>query len=169
MRPFFLLLLFAFLFSCTNNAGEKNKADTSKIVSHPDTAKATETEAVDKNQFYIWEVDSERKTKTKNPQLRPEYYNVDTLIMGLNAKYPNIRLEKTDIGHDTLYTKIQDAQYLTEQMGSAGSEQYIAQAVVNLTSVKGVNYVRIDFEEGSHASPDVWSNSSFGDYREVKE
>lgn len=167
MRVAILFSLLLFLFSCTNSADNKNTPDTANE-SDADTAETGSTAPADKNQFYIWNVDSDQKTKTENPQLRPEYYSVDTLIMGLNEKYPNILLQKKSIGHDTLYTEIKDAKYLTEQLGSAGSEQYIAQAVVNLTAVKGVNYVRIDFEEGSHASPDVWGKSSFSDYREVK-
>ncbi|RYF84325.1 MAG: hypothetical protein EON98_09525 [Chitinophagaceae bacterium] len=82
--------------------------------------------------------------------------------------YPNIRLEKVKQSNDTLYTQIKNANYLTEQMGSAGSEQYIAQAVLNLTSAPGVKYVRIDFEVGSHAMPDVWSKENFKDFKEVE-
>jgi hypothetical protein len=161
------LLLCALLQACSNQGSQPSGTDSSAAAN--DTATATENlPPADKAQLYIWDVNSEQKTKRKNLQLRPEYYNVDTLILGLNEKYPRVQLKKVAIGHDTLYTKISDAQYLTEQMGSAGAEQYIAQAVLNLTAVNGINYVRIDFAEGSHASPDVWSKTSFGDYKETK-
>lgn len=170
MKWLSLLLLLA-LLSCENNANKESVADSTEN-NNPaaaDTAAlGPELPVADRRQYFLWEVDADQKTKKKNPQARPEYGNVDTLITGLNELYPQIRLEKKRLSHDTLYTEIKDAQYLTEQMGSTGSEQYIAQAVLNLTAVKGINYVRIDFAEGSHASPDVWSRKNFSDYKEVK-
>jgi hypothetical protein len=127
-----------------------------------------EETAVSKEQFYIWEVDADKKTKQLNPQLQPEYFNVDTVIMGLNERFPQVQLERRKIGHDTLYAEIKNAEFLTERMGSFGAEHYIAMAVLNLTSANGINFVRIDFTEGSHASPDVWSRQNFAAYKEVE-
>lgn len=167
MKQLAAFFLLAFLISCSNNAGDK--------ITNPDTAtessenwQENELHAApaDKEQFYIWQVDSDNKSLKKNPALHPSYYSVDTLIMGLNHRYPQILLEKKSLGHDTLYTEIKNAAYLTNQMGSAGSENYIAQVVLNLTAVEGIRYVRIDFEEGSHAAPDVWSRQAFAGYKE---
>lgn len=168
MKLFSSLLLLLLLFSCNNNARKEPTEKTSLLP--PTAGDTTEAvpEIVDKGEFYVWDVNSGTKTKKQNPQLRPNYYNVDTLLMGLNERYPRIRLEKKRLGHDTLYTEIKDAGYLTEQLGSTGAEAYVAQAVLNLTSVKGIRYLRIDFAEGSHASPDVWSAENFRDYKEVQ-
>ncbi|WP_162944956.1 hypothetical protein [Flavisolibacter nicotianae] len=171
MKRVFLLALPVLLWACGNKADKTAANDSSKtVVGEQDTTDVPESELppTDRQSYYIWMADTEAKTKKQNPVVHPSFYNVDTLITGLNEMYPQIRLEKSRIGHDTLYTKIANATYLTEQMGSAGSEQYIAQAVLNLTAVQGINFVRIDFEEGSHASPDVWSKNSFSDYKEVK-
>lgn len=171
MKRVLVFFLPVLLWACGNKADKAAANDsTGKTVAEQDTTEVPESELppTDRRAYYIWMADTEAKTKKQNPVVHPSFYNVDTLITGLNEMYPQIRLEKSRIGHDTLYTKIADATYLTEQMGSAGSEQYIAQVVLNLTTVQGINFVRIDFAEGSHASPDVWSKNSFSDYREVK-
>lgn len=163
----FVLTLFLFL-ACNHEAKHTTTTDSTKNSTQAKDSNtiAVEQQPDDKQQFYIWEVDAAKKTKTRNLAFLPQYNNVDTLLIALNERYPQVRLEKTHIGHDTLYTEIKNADYLTEQMGSAGSEQYIAQAVINLTSVPGINFLRIDFAEGNHASPDVWSKQSFADYKE---
>jgi hypothetical protein len=168
MRIFFSLLLLAMIFSCNNSANNNGDADSTRIRELPvDSTEATVEELTEED-YYIWKVDSEEKTLRKNPKLEDASLGVDTLIIGLNEMYPKIRLEKVKLSNDTLYTQIKEADVLTEQMGSAGSEAYIAQAVLNLTAAKGVNFVRIDFEMGSHAMPDVWSKESFKDYKVVQ-
>ncbi|MBB1284635.1 hypothetical protein HRH25_09650 [Flavisolibacter sp. BT320] len=169
MKQLTALLLLSFLLSCSNNAGDKiTDNDTSTADSSSWEGNELGEAPADKEQFFIYQVDSDSKTIKKNPALHPSYYSVDTLIMGLNERYPQILLEKKSVGHDTLYTEIKNAAFLTNQMGSAGSEAYIAQVVLNLTAVQGINYVRIDFEEGSHAAPDVFSRQAFSGYKEVQ-
>jgi len=82
----------------------------------------------------------------------------------LNNQYENILLEKVSIKNDTILLKINDSEYLTNQIGSSGAAQYISQAVINLTSVPGIKYVLIAFKEGNHASPGLWSRKDFPGY-----
>ena len=89
---------------------------------------------------------------------------MDSIIKGLNELYPKIQLEKIKVSGDTLYTKIKDSYYLGESMGSYGANAYIADAVINLTSMKNINHVRFDFEDGSHISPGTWSREQFKEY-----
>ena len=168
MRIFFAVLILALLFSCSNNADNKTEDDSTRIREIPVDSTEADIEELSKEDYYIWKVDNEEKTIRKNPKLGDDVLGVDTLIIGLNEMYPKIKLEKVKQSNDTLYTQIKEADYLTEQMGSAGSEAYLAQAVLNLTAAPGVNYVRIDFEMGSHAMPDVWSKQSFKNYKTVE-
>jgi hypothetical protein len=161
-------LLVLLLLSCTNNTAHEPETETTVLPPSASDSATVGPELTDRMQYFVWDVNSDAKTIRQNPKLRPQYYSVDTLLMGLNERYPRILLEKKRIGHDTLYTEIKDAMYLTDQMGSSGAEEYLAQAVINLTSVNGIRYVRIDFTEGSHASPDVWGREAFSDYKEVK-
>jgi len=168
MRIVFSLLLLVFLVACNNSANKNDDRDTTRLRDLPDDSAGADIEELSKEEFYVWQVDSDQKTIMQNPKLTDASLGVDTLITGLNEMYPRIKLEKVKLSNDTLYTQIRDAEVLTEQMGSAGSEQYIAQAVLNLTSARGVKYVRIDFEEGSHGSPDVWSKENFKNYKVVQ-
>ena len=90
------------------------------------------------------------------------------LIKGLNQSYPKIQLDKIKISNDTLYTEIKDSYYLGESIGSYGANAYIADAVINLTSIQNIRYVKIDFEDGSHISPGTWSKEEFENYTETK-
>ena len=164
----YLPCIFLFL-SCAGNNGDVNigAIDSSKIantatviLAHPDSS----YEIVSENAYYIWEVNMEKRTLKKNPALGSSNANVDSVINGLNMQYENILLEKTGIKKDTLQLKIESSDFLTNQMGSSGPDQYLAQAVINLTSVPGIKYVQIDFKEGSHASPGVWSRKDFPGY-----
>lgn len=168
MRILFSILALALLFSCSNNANDRTADDSTRIRELPVDSSEADIEELSKEDFYIWKVDNEDKTMRRNPKLGDDELGVDTLIIGLNEMYPKIKLEKIKQSHDTLYTQIKNADYLTEQMGSAGSEAYLAQAVLNLTAAQGVNFVRIDFEMGSHAMPDVWGKNSFKDYKVVQ-
>ena len=167
MRILFSFLALILLFSCSNNADDKTGDDSTRLRELPVDSSEVTVDELTTEDFYVWKVDNDEKTIRKNPKLGDDVLGVDTLLIGLNEMYPKIKLEKVKQSGDTLYTRIKDADYLTEQMGSAGSEAYLAQAVLNLTSANGVNYVRIDFEMGSHAMPDVWSKKSFADYKEI--
>lgn len=171
MKHILLIFSMAVMLSCSNNANDPSASDTATVSgAELRPSELTEQEQKRKReQYHIWEVDADKKTITKNAQLQPEFFDVDTLIAGLNEMYPEIKIEKVRISQDTLYTQIKNADHLTDRMGSLGAEQYIAQAVINLTSVEGVRFVRIDFPEGSHASPDVWSRESFAAYKESED
>ena len=160
-----------FLFSsCGGNSSSDIKspeedsseiADTSvTMIKEPGTA----YEVVNAKGFYVWDVDVEKKTLKKNPQLSDANINADSVISGLNQQYENILLEKININKETINLKIASSDYLTNQIGSSGAAQYIAQTVLNLTSVPGIRYVHIDFTEGSHAAPGTWSKKDFPGY-----
>ncbi len=169
MNKVFLFWLLVLAAGCTNNSettagDETDTAGAGATFRTPELAE--QEQKLKQEQYFIWQVDADKKTKTKNPQAQSEFFNVDTLITGLNEIFPEIRLEKVRLSNDTLYTVIKDAAFLTERSGSLGAEQYIAQAVINLTAVEGIRFVRIDFTEGSHASPDVFSREQFAHYTE---
>ena len=53
-------------------------------------------------------------------------------------------------------------------MGTTGAATYFATAVINLTSIKGIDHVKINFTAGSHTSPGTWSKKEFDDYTIVQ-
>jgi hypothetical protein len=165
MRPF--LIFIVFIISCSDQSTKTTSPDITKEKSIFDTTLRSttgNTSKVSGTNLYVWEVDFENKTKSKNAQLKDEYLNLDSIIKGLNILYPKIQLDKIKISGDTLFTEIRDDYYLGESIGSYGANAYIADAVINLTSVKNINFVKIDFEDGSHISPGTWSKKEFKSY-----
>jgi len=79
----------------------------------------------------------------------------------LNDTYPEIILHFTKTSNDTLFVKISNSTFLTQQMGSSGPEVYLADVTYNLTEISGINYVAIIFKAGDHASPGVYSRTDF--------
>ena len=169
MKLIKLIPAFFLFASCSNNSNDTDETgiDSSKIADTTYTAFAkpdSNYEVVNESGYYIWDVDAEKKTLKKNPVIETATANIDSVISGLNRQYENILLEKVSMQNETLNLKIADSDYLTNQIGSSGAAQYIAQAVINLTSVPGVKYVHIDFKMGSHATPDTWSRKDFPGY-----
>ena len=168
------LINFAlFLLSCSEPATDNSKSGSS--TKPLDTALSTKQEVKDTSSLYndtlhngIWKVNFEEKTKRKIGENSEKNIDEDSIIAGLNLKYAGISLNKTKKSRDTLYLNIPDSHLLTQQMGSSGAAQYLAETVINLTSIKGINFIRLDFEEGDHAGPGVWSKKDYTDVNEIK-
>lgn len=94
--------------------------------------------------------------------------DLDSVIQYLNSRYDSVKLEKVRQSHDTLYTVIRNSNYLGEQMGSTGSSEYLANAIINLTSVPGIRYINLDMEMHSHASPGVFSRKDYARFKILK-
>lgn len=173
MKIFILLLSVSSLLlaSCSNNAAETdyNTGDSTQLVTDDsaffymaDSLKLAGT------QLYKWKVNFDSKTIKLNPLLKKATANVDSIIKGINLMHPDVQLRKLSMGGDTLYTEIPASDYLGEGIGDSGAAAYFAEAVINLTAVDGVRFVRIDFKQGSHASPGVWTRDDYKDYKEVQ-
>jgi hypothetical protein len=167
MKRILLLAVITAVVSCNGNKEEANKGSSIETTEDPATVEPTLQYNPESN-LYVWKANFDY-TKIQNPALQPAILNTDSLIKGLNVRNENVFLQKERISGDTLYTFINDSQYLSNQMGSTGAEVYIADVVLNLTEVPGVKYVAIKMEEGSHAQSGIWSKQNFEQYKTVKE
>jgi hypothetical protein len=146
-----LICLVYFFCACNNNSTDKSHSDN-------DTIEAPV--------LYVWEaVDSNGKLNMK----RTEEDDLDTLspaavVAYLNRSDSNVQLDLVKVSGDTVYLKIPDATYLTQQAGSAGAKMIMAEEVYNLTEIPGINYVNFDFKEGDHAAPGTYNRDSFEHY-----
>jgi len=151
MKFFFSLIVTSLLFTACNN-----KAD--QPVDDGDTANLAPL-------VYSWQAslnDSSGKLEVKkSDSIGPDSLSVPAVIAYLNATNTNVQLAFVKTSGDTVYLKIPDAMYLTQQMGSSGSTIYLALAVYNLTEVAGIRYVNLDFDEGDHASPGTFNRESY--------
>lgn len=169
---FFLMVLVFFTYismpSCTVNDTNDEPEEVTVDSSYDDTTMRYfdkpdsnfEVLGVDTNLLWTVDINSKSLKKPKS-SMTPV---LGTVINSLNAQYPEIQLINPVMGHDTLIMKIPNSDYLTNQIGSSGAAQYLAQAIINLTSVPGVKYVKLNFVMGSHASPGVWDRSDFPGY-----
>jgi hypothetical protein len=83
-------------------------------------------------------------------------HNQESVILALNYRKAKCKIEFKKIESDTIYVKILDDNFLTEQMGSTGAECFLGETVYTLTENDLVNYVNIEMDYGSHASPGVY-------------
>lgn len=118
------------------------------------------------NDQLYWILDSDSLTKQKNPQFSAVNLQEDSVISVLNQKFEQTTLQKVKKSSDTLYVQIPNPQFFTNQMGSMGAGNYMANVVLNLVAVPGISFINLDFEEGSHASPGVYSEKDFWTYKE---
>lgn len=156
MRLLFLTLLL--ILSC-----EKKQ----EIVSEKSTNQAEQqTPIVPLNDQLYWILDSDSLTKTRNPEFHVINLQEDSVISVLNTKFEHTKLKKVKKSNDTLFVAIENPQYFSNQMGSMGAGNYMANVILNLTAVEGINFVDMNFTEGSHASPGVYSGKDFWSYKE---
>lgn len=62
---------------------------------------------------------------------------------------------------DIIRVEVINDEYLTQQMGSTGAQEYLAAATFTLTEYAGVKAVLFIFEEGDHAAPGLYTRDGF--------
>ena len=168
MKNIFCLFFIASLLACNNNAKEEPKEEgTENSLADSIVAEVFVPGSNPETRLYVWKT-SPDYTKEFNNSIKPEYVNADSLIKGINEMNANVLLEKVKISGDTIYTEIKDSEYLGNQMGSTGAEIYVADVVLNLTEVEGIEYVNIKMKEGGHVQPGTWSKKNFEKYKPVQ-
>lgn len=109
----------------------------------------------------VFDDESERMEVQKNPEFDQALLTVDALTQALIANYPEIKLEVDRVSNDTLFVKLIDATYLTQQMGSSGAHMYILEATYAYTELPDIQVVHFDFAEGDHAIPGAYARAKF--------
>jgi|GEM_PF-2153378 len=124
-----------------------------------------DSEIVFSDTVLVWDINPDSMTMKKYMEVPDSVITVDRVVNGLNGKYPEVRLVFVKQGHDTLYTLIPSAEYLGDQMGSAGSAAWFADAAINLTSVPGVNYVAFALDTFSHAGSTIIGRDQYKNWK----
>jgi spore germination protein GerM len=145
-----LIFISLLLASCGNNKADQPEVDD-------DTASAAIT--------YAWQAslnDSTGKMEIKKVEATDlDSLSPASLVAFINKKNSSIHLDIVKTSNDTVFLKIPDATYLTQQMGSSGADMYLAGVIYNLTELPGIKYINLDFEEGDHAAPGTFTRDSF--------
>lgn len=107
----------------------------------------------------IWEYDMASDSLIK--RITPNDISYQVVLKQFNMRYPLINVAFVKLSDDTIFVKIEDASYLTQRMGSAGAYAFMSEFVYSLTEVPTIHFVDIDFQEGDHASPGMYSREDF--------
>lgn len=162
-----IALLTIVVFGCNSNEDKNAEViheTTRDTVSASNSADSAAT--IISNPSNLWTVEIQQNTKLEklkkpvNDSLL-ESFSPRQIIEALNQNFSDVQLQLKKISHDTIYVSIPDSRKLTQEMGSTGSENYLASAVYNLTELKNVNYVNFEMKEGDHAGPGVFSRGDF--------
>lgn len=146
-----ILGIIILYYSCSNNKADQTAADIT------DSAETTDS-------IFAWQADlddSSGRLIMKRSEEGPQFLTVASVLQFLNDNNENVKLEFLRTSNDTVYLKIPQAAYLTQQMGSTGATMKLATIIYDLTEIPGIRYVNLDFEEGDHAQPGTFSRDYF--------
>lgn len=157
---YFTAILLAVLISCNTKQSDEKVTATDSIVLN----KLADSGSLKTDAHYLWSADLAPKKGVTMKKLRPvatDSLTPTNIVQLLNETYPEISLRFTKSSNDTIFVKINNSNYLTQQMGSSGPEVYLADVTYNLTEIPGINFAAIIFKAGDHASPGVYSRTDF--------
>lgn len=156
-----ILFISLGIISCGRSADTKSsETDSSSVI-------PADSPQIAKDDHYYWEVSYEQKRGmrfVKSFPISPDSLNTNSIIDKLNFNYPEIKAEPLYLSSDTLFLKISNAKYLTQQMGSTGAQAYLGELTYNLTEIPGVHYIDLQFAEGDHANPGTYSRTDFSHF-----
>ena len=148
MRLTAIIFILFVLVSCRNK--DESIEEISLVVS--DTALA-------------WNVNADSMIMRRDLDVPDSAINISRIINGLNDKYPEVQLVFLKKSGDTAYTKVPNGEHLGNEMGSAGASAWYADAVINLTSVKEINYVSFSMDTFSHAGSTIIGRENYKDWK----
>ena len=148
MRYAIIILMALALVNCSN-----------------DDKKINETEYLIGDSILAWDTNLDSMIMRRDSTIPDSAITIKRIINGLNEKYPEVYIDFLKQSGDTAYTGVPDADYLGEQMGDAGAMAWFADAVINITSVPGINYVSFKMDTHSHASSTVIGREQYNDWK----
>ncbi|MFD2162543.1 hypothetical protein ACFSJU_09065 [Paradesertivirga mongoliensis] len=155
-RIVYVLLAYVLVVSCSNESENK--------VTDQDVADTVVEDAPAPINAPPYAVEYDQETQDLNLVRSKENIgkaDVDDMLRVINAKYEGIKLDLISSKTDTVNLRIADASKLTQEMGSAGAEAYLAEVTFSLTELPGIKAIKVEFEEGDHAMPGVYTREDF--------
>lgn len=160
-----LIVLFSLLISfmsCGDDSNSDQETEDTQITEQDSTSVSDdEEEYPDTNAlwYYDYNQDTILQVNAVSPDNNPSSSH---LINMVNKSYQDkVYMEFVKEGNDTIFVNIEDSEYLTQRMGSAGSYEYMIIATFTLTEARDIEYVDFTFDYGDHANPGTYSRSYF--------
>jgi len=153
--------LILLIVSC-NPAQQENRVEDD---TDEKSETGTESSVVYDPSGAIWRYDYNQQTEEfEVVQLRPvdkDTLTGETIEKIINNSWPRVRIKFVGTSKDTAFISIPDSEVLTQQMGTSGAESFMISTTFSFTELKGIKYVRFDFEEGDHAIPGIYDRNSW--------
>ncbi|HEX8378336.1 MAG TPA: hypothetical protein VF602_10995 [Pedobacter sp.] len=160
---FFFLIVTTCLISCRNDAKQIPDANSS---SEPAVIEKKAPKSLPYSVEYNGDTDEMTLVRAKSQSAG---LSSNGIVELLNKKHLAIKLDFVKASGDTIFLEIDDAVKLTQEMGSAGAQSYLAEVTYAFTEVEGIKQVNLNFEEGDHAMPGNYKRSDFSEFKIVQE
>jgi len=160
-RYFFSAVVLATMFiACNqNNKQSENEKDSSKVMHY--SLKDKPAQIADVPWAAELDSNSQKISMQKSDLVKNEDLDINNVAEAINRKYPEIHITSQNQSNDTVYLKIPNATYLTQQSGNMGSEIFMAETTYSFTEIPGVRFVNFNFKVGDHATPGTFKREDF--------
>lgn len=113
----------------------------------------------------IWIYDYSTDMPVKNRAAKASELTPDKMVEFINKNKggQEIHLDLVGVSNDTIYVRIAQSTYLTQQMGTTGAEEYMSTTTFTLTELKNIEFVNFDFVDGDHATSGTYSRQYYVD------
>lgn len=161
------LAMLIFAAACTRDTSQSEEtADSTAMADRPlsgdSTASVPEDPGIQPLPYIVqYDQQTGKFNIDKNPAAETVAYTAEALANALNHKYAEIQLRVGDRRNDTLDLYIDSSFYLTQSIGSAGANNYLAEATFAFTELDSVEVVNFNFEPGDHAMPGPYTRRFF--------
>lgn len=164
-----LLLISLVLHGCVSDQNKVGDNQDSAIVSDSaaviDTVSGVDMTPPALPYVVVFNEENERFEIIENDDDQNFTPNGEGYVEALNTKYPEINIRQGEFRQDTLNVFIDDATYLTQSIGSAGANSYLAEATYAFTELDSVSVVNFHFQTGDHATSGPYTRAFFKDFR----
>src|ERR1035437_1369930 len=89
----------------------------------------------------IWNYDCMTDTIYRLRDAKRDKLSARNMVNIVNEKYNGkVSLDFIKVVNDTIFVKISDSEYLTQQMGTAGADEYMITTTFTLTELDGIDF-----------------------------
>lgn len=160
-RLIIIIIAATFIVACQSEPGKKGQEKQQQVMK-------SDVKSSEKLLVLPWTAtynpESGEMELKNNPESDASNLTIQDMVDAINIKYPQILLSHQRKHNDTLDVAIENSSYLTQQIGTAGAQAYLAEATFALTELRGIHAVKFIFKEGDHAVPKTYFRASFKDF-----
>lgn len=158
------IVFFTCTFACKDSKREAPIDEPIETYDEKQVLKPEDSVEYRKALLPVWEYNPDPgiEMPVKIREIDRESISAQLLIDIINFQYEGkVYLKFVKLSGDTLYVKIENSTFLTQQMGTMGADACLSTATYTLTELDYVNTVHFDFKEGDHAIPGMYSRDYY--------